>query len=499
MRRYWGAGALLLCSLWLAVDAWAEVSQVFLVQNSGWMEPFYVDPKSEFRPLLQALIQAVAPPTGEVLVAEFNQSIQTHKSPQLIYRGTDPVKAAKAVERIGLVRKPGSTAFVDTDFQEAIVTTVREFLQGRPALIWLLTNNKNSPNNDQNTVAKNKEFYNLIHDEPAIKRVIAYPLGMPVVGHKFSANGLMIYALAYGDTADAELEQLLASGVLAKFLTERPGLLKPLDRQSISFVPEGMEEAKAVRLTMGTDRQTWIIEADASTNTAEVHIYGIFRNAFYPYSIARAEVTAHLIGEGFDLPLPVAPSELTDLQPGKQQPVTVGLVIAGARLPSLWSLKALPLMGTEHTVRGRIEVTLEHQELTVSKSFMDRIASIFPGDPLPEVFQPGKEASASAVSWPVEIRVKYPLYPLVVIGLIILLAVAALAAMIAALLKSATYTVRLEGSERRAISLRCFTSTTMELKDRRGKLQRVKFRRGFGQPKTIEAPSGIQVLIDKTT
>lgn len=432
-------------------------------------------------------------------MVEFNQSIQTHKSPQLIYRGTDPIQAAQALERIGLVRKPGSTVFVDTDFQEAIVTTVRDFLQGRPALIWLITNNKNSPNNDQNTVDRNKEFYNLIHDEPAIKRVIAYPLGMPVVGHKFSANGLMIYAMAYGDTADAELEQLLASGVLAKFLTERPALLKPLDRQSISFVPEGMEKAKTLRLTLGSDQQTWIIEADASTNTAEVHIHGSFRNEFYPYSITRAKVAAHLIGDGFDLPLPVSPSELTDLQPGKQQPVTVGLVIAGARLPSLWSLKALPLMGTEHTVRGRIELTLEQQELVVSKSFKDRMASIFPGDPLPEVFQPGKEANASAVSWPVEIRVKYPLYPLVVIGLIILLALVAVVAMFAALLRPATYTVRLEGGERRAINLRCFTSTTLELKDRRGELQRIKFRRGFGQPKTIEAPSGIQVLVDKTT
>jgi hypothetical protein len=42
--------------------------QVVLVQNSGWMEPFYSDPKSQFKPLVAALAGSVAQP-GDALPA----------------------------------------------------------------------------------------------------------------------------------------------------------------------------------------------------------------------------------------------------------------------------------------------------------------------------------------------------------------------------------------------------------------------------------------------
>ena len=153
-------------------------------------------------------------------------------------------------------------------------------------------------------------------------------------------------------------------------------------------------------------------------------------------------------------------------------------------------------MGTEYTTMGKIELALEHQELKVSKTFIDRMANIFPGDPLPDVFQPGKEANASAVSLPVEMRVKYPVYPLIIVGVIALLALATAVVLFATLMRTATYIVRIEGGERRSVSMRCLTSTTLELKDRRGKLQHIKVRRGFGQPKTVEAPSGFQVMVE---
>ena len=53
---------------WLALllalagaPAWA-VSHVFLVQDSGWMEPFYADPRSAFKPLVEAVVDAAAAP-----------------------------------------------------------------------------------------------------------------------------------------------------------------------------------------------------------------------------------------------------------------------------------------------------------------------------------------------------------------------------------------------------------------------------------------------------
>ena len=47
------AVALSLAAAWVAPAS--AVQQAFLVQNSGWMEPFYTDPESQFKPLVAAV------------------------------------------------------------------------------------------------------------------------------------------------------------------------------------------------------------------------------------------------------------------------------------------------------------------------------------------------------------------------------------------------------------------------------------------------------------
>ena len=65
---------ILLLALLGIAPAWA-VPQVVLVQNSGWMEPFYTDPHSQFKPLVAALAGSVAQPGDALVLAAFNQSL----------------------------------------------------------------------------------------------------------------------------------------------------------------------------------------------------------------------------------------------------------------------------------------------------------------------------------------------------------------------------------------------------------------------------------------
>ena len=53
-------------------------------------------------------------------------------------------------------------------------------LGGKRGLVWVVTNNRNSPNNDQATSARNREFYALIHRGAAIDKALAFPLRMKV-------------------------------------------------------------------------------------------------------------------------------------------------------------------------------------------------------------------------------------------------------------------------------------------------------------------------------
>ena len=109
-------------------------------------------------------------------------------------------------------------AYADTDFTEAVVSTITEPFAKQSGIIWIFTNNKNNPNNDAETIARNKEFYTLIHDNPAINKVLAFPLKCLLKVNIFNASGLMVYALAYGQSAEKDLNQLVESGQIAKIL-----------------------------------------------------------------------------------------------------------------------------------------------------------------------------------------------------------------------------------------------------------------------------------------
>ena len=152
----------------------SPVLNVFLVQNSGWMEPFYVDSNSTFKPLVGAVIEKVNYKGDEVVVASFNQSIGDNRSPLLAYRGNNQSAILKALQALELAKKPGKNTLADTDFKEAVYEAITKFSLERPCILWIFTNNKNSPNNSPETVSMNKDFYGWLQNEDNIKRIVAY-------------------------------------------------------------------------------------------------------------------------------------------------------------------------------------------------------------------------------------------------------------------------------------------------------------------------------------
>jgi hypothetical protein len=64
---------------------------------------------------------------------------------------------------------------------------------------------------------------------------------------------------------------------------------------------------------------------------------------------------------------------------------------------------------------GRIELHLEDQRLELSQAFRDRMAALFPGDPLPDIFTPPAEIQASTAVLPLEVSVHYGAAPLLAV------------------------------------------------------------------------------------
>jgi hypothetical protein len=420
----WGTGS--------AGSASAATPHVFLVQNSGWMEPFYSDPRSPFKPLVAGLALAVAQPGDSLVLAAFNQSQPNAPSPRALVStrvGKDTrASVTAALAGLDTARKPGG-ALADTDLGEAVSAAMGQALGGRDGIVWLITNNRNSPNNDQATAQRNREFYQLIHSGGAIRTALAFPLRMQVQGQHYRANGLMIYAFAIGAQGKAALDRLLASGGIRKVITEPPARLKPLDRDTVRLVPRKVEDAPGVSFAVGANGALRAdIAPNATSPTAKIAWH--LENTMYPYTIVSATLSARSKLGGENRPVLLASTRVSTLAPGKPQPLASTLQLPTAQLPGKWSMEAFKAAGSAYVLPGAIEVHLADQKLALSQGFRERMAALFPGDPLPEIFTPPASIQASSAVLPLEVRVHYGSGPLFAAGgaLLALLAAGAAAA-----------------------------------------------------------------------
>lgn len=409
------AAAMLLAAT--AAVAQQPLRQVFLVQNSGWMEPFYVDPASPFKALVKDLGQAAAG-DQEIVMGGFNQADATHASPSWLYRGPGNHPGfTDALKKLELARKAGG-AYADTDFKEALLAAIKVGLEGREGIVWILTNNKNSPNNSAQTREKNREFYTLLHANDVITRIAAFPLRMPVKGPAYQANGLMVYAIAYGEQAGVQLGQVLESPGVRALFKEGPVRLKPLTQSAVAFLPQAVVDAPGVSASLAPDGQTLILDFDADTSPRSATLVGKFENRFYPYEIKSAEAGIDLIMQGGTLRAGLADNKVVNIAPGASSDARITLQLPA--LPSAWSSEVL--LSSGYQMAGEIRVHLTQQVLAVSDQFSARMAELFPGDALPEVFTPPAQAQSSETRLPVVIRIHHPVGPLLIlVGLGILL------------------------------------------------------------------------------
>ncbi len=444
---------LLLGSLMLLSSAplWAvsSVPHVFLVQNSGWMLPFYDDPNSQFKELVVELSNRVSQyGNPEQVVASFNQSMGGNKSPLLVYRGSDKARLRVAVQSIQLARKPGRQSYADTDFKEAIVGAVTQFSPGKSCLIWIITNNKNSPGNSAETIEKNKEFYNFLQEAGEIKRIVAFPHPMAVQSHTkkdYRANGLMIYALAYGDPADQVLQQMLAANLP---FGKQPARLKPLDAEALTFVPKGSKN-KSVDVRLAPDRKTLVLTFSADRKPEVAELIGQFRNDFYPYDIKSAKVKIDT--EGFktvgktNITAELSTKEVSNIPAGGLSPdINVKIMIPAILSP--WDPEVI--FGNGYTSRGVILFELEDQKLAISKDFTRVMSNLFPRDPLPDLFVPGESARKSVTRQAFIIRVNYPGWPLLVLATLGLMLAGGVIGGFVVMRREKSYRVSVDGTQK---------------------------------------------------
>jgi len=453
------------------------VRNIYLVQNSGWMEPFYVDVNSQFKPLVAAVIEKTSHDKEAVVLAAFNQAVGVNLSPALAYTGNDRTAMVNALQNIALAHKPGGIAYADTDFQEAIISSITQYSPGTPCILWIFTNNKNSPQNSPETIAKNKEFYNWLQKEEKIRRIVAYPYPMAVKGKRYQANGVMVYALAYGEEANTALENLIAANLP---FWEKPARLKPLNADAVTFTPTSIVGGGGVRATLGTDQKTLELHFDSSNKPEVAVINGEFRNDFFPYDISSAIVsfTVNFQGENHGIQSAIEPQQIADLPAGKSSQ-QIEVKIAIPPLPSIWANPEI-IFKSGYQVPANMEFVLSNQDLKISNDFTSKMSKLFPGDLLPEIFIPGESAKQSVTSRPLLVKVVYPIWPLILLVLTILSLLIGSILLINLFAGAKQYTVTVDGVQKKYV-IKVFGESTLYSNSNQG--ERIgSLKRGLGKP-----------------
>jgi len=420
-----------------------EIQQIFLVQNSGWMLPFYDDPSSGFKSLVEELsFRLYTYGAREQVIASFNQSYGDNDSPKLHYKGSEQGLIRQAISGISPALKPGTRVYTDTDFKEAVVGAVKRFSPGKACVFWIITNNKNSPDNSLETVKRNREFYDFVNGSKEISRIVAFPYAMKVQSvtkPEYRADGLMMYAMAYGEEAGRFLQRMLSKNVP---FGQRAARLKPLDAEALTFIPQHVRGREQV--TVSNDGRTLLLEFDAKTTPEAVEIAGNFVNDYYPYDIVSADLSMEY---GFSdnekgINAEVSRDHLEHIVSGEESSeVTVRVTVPP--IPSPWSPEVI--FGSGYRAKGLIHFELQNQQLSLSRDFRRLMHRLFPDDPLPDLFVPGPSSRSSVTIQPLAVQVRYPSWPLVVVGILFFVMAGGLVSCIVLFSKEKIYHVSIEG------------------------------------------------------
>ncbi|WP_321814194.1 MULTISPECIES: hypothetical protein [unclassified Paraburkholderia] len=464
----------------------AGVQQAFLVQNSGWMEPFYTDPASQFKPLVTAVANAVTAADEPAFLLAFSQSSGDNVSPRVLKAGTGAASFAAALSTLDIARKSAGGALADTDFKEAVVKTITGPFHSAPGIVWIFTNNRNSPGNDQATAARNLDFYKLLHLEPSISKTLVFPLRMSVKGKLYQAQGMMVYALAYGEPAARELDGILKAGRLSQVLTRPPARLKPLDMDAVRIVPESVANTPDVHPSLGSDQRSLVLDVDAGKVVPTIDMRASLQNLFYPYVIKHATVAATLTQGGRTVPVDVSPAAVDDLLPGERKAVQVHLTLPVEQVPSSWSPQALAAMGKQVLMPMSVNLELDDQQLALSDDFKAQLTHDFPGDPISDIFAAPSSVRSSVATVPVVLRIQYPLLPLIVAICSVLALVGGLAALALLSGRSRRYPLVVNDTHRHVV-LKPFAS--VQIRDENGTPVGT-VRRGLGRPRVTQVADG---------
>ena len=461
--------ALLLLALPLVAmgRAAAEVPYIFLVQNSGWMEPFYSDARGQkFDPAVAAFITRSVPASADIVIASFNKDgeIAGRTSPFVVYNGkAEPDAVAAAVARIDLPLRQ-DRKLANSDYAEALVGALKDIAHTNSAVVFMVTNNKSAPNGkelpeDGNVVERTEAFNALLKDSQHISRIVAWPIHFEAHSPRHTEHGLVIYGIAYGDEASEPLRQISERQEIRQLLRDPPVRLKPLSFDPLELV---LTPGKRGNLTWHSEGHGRIAIDGVSSSGDIIDMRGVLTNVHYPYVIESGRLVAHwqpAPGTPIASRMVIKPAEISALPPfASVNDVSLKLAVSKVERPSLFA--------DQRKIPGVLVIELADLKLGLAPDYVAKMRKIFgagasprpdvPADlpqQAPKIFIQYKNVNAAQTEVPLTLIVSYFPWPLILIALGGILLLALVLAATRLMLRETAFDVMIDG-EVRKIGLR---------------------------------------------
>jgi len=439
------------------------VKQVYLIQNSGWMEPFYLPDRAPFFTPVKYAIESTAG-ASPIVIASFNQGEQVpgEESPVRVFSGAySPSDVTNALGKIQLGKKANG-AYADTDFFGALMSalTRSDMLAGQPGIVWIFTNNMNSPDNDPNALDNTLAFYEEIQKSTAISRIVAFPVPMALTGPRYKTPGFILYGIAYGEPAASALAALVADGSpLRAGFVPPPGLFKPLDQQAVTLE---FDATPVNGISVYYQDGVLFFSGLSAEQPSPVTLTARVRSLQDTLVIEQANVSARwIVAGGGDRPQPpvtatIKPSQITNLGARQlsdplQITVTFPPVSAGGVMDEI-----------QH-IDGYMEIELTDLRYGLDPAFAANAAAVFGGPELLErsdFFNPHKKITQASTTIPIRMTVEFSPWPLAILAGSILAGLALLGTASWWLLAKRERMVMIDGT-RMKVRVSSFGSTTV--------------------------------------
>lgn len=451
----------------------APLKQVYLIQNSGWMEAFYRDPASPFRTAVEYAISSTAG-ASPIVVATFNQGEQVpgEVSPQPLFSGSySPASLSDAMRKLQLGMKANG-AYADTDFAGALMGAITrpDMLAQQSGIVWIITNNMNSPDNDQNVLENTRAFYRELQNSSAISRIVAFPVPMQLQGPRYPASGFILYGIAYGDAAANMLAAQVADGApLRNAFAAPPALLKPLDEQAVTLE---FDATPVSGISVYSQDGVLFFSGLSAEHPSPVTLVARVRNLQNTLTIEDASLATRWLyaGTGDRAPPPVVatinPPVIRSLgSRSLSEPIQITVTFPPVAASGV-------LDETQH-IDGYMEIDLTGLRYGLDPAFAANASKVFGGEDLtapakdlaargavPEIFSGYQNVTGSMTRIPIRMTVEFSALPLALLAASAIGAAIVLGALIWWLFAPRTRMVMIDGT-RMKVRLAAFCSTTV--------------------------------------